>query len=65
MLLSPGISVSKHVMTNNKLFQVVNLMGTDLLRHQPLWKDSLREIRELMAHVETQVRTILALHTLY
>lgn len=35
--------------------QVVTLMSTDLLKHQQHWKEGLREIRELMALVETQV----------
>jgi len=38
------------------LFQVVQLMGTDLLRHQQKWKDGLLEIRQIMANLVNQVR---------
>jgi hypothetical protein len=37
------------------MIQVVEMMGTDLLRQQQKWKDSLMEIRQIMAKLVEQV----------
>lgn len=38
-----------------KSFQAVQLMGIDLLRQQPKWKDILIEIRQLISNLNEQV----------
>jgi hypothetical protein len=36
--------------------QVVQMMGIDLLRQQQKWKDSLMDIRQIMANLVQQVK---------
>ena len=51
-----------HVKAVYPPIQVVQLMGVDLLRQQPRWKEGLMDIRQLMANLTQQVTTMCTQH---